>query len=113
MKIGGESMDIEFTMSTKYKIDRVFLDDIEIRPEVLEAAKEMELRLRDHDEDWGKRGWLFVNNDRNYNWFASKILNNIIELSKLIHNDGEETTIIKKAADIQNLAMMIQDNLKR
>lgn len=107
----GCKMEIEFCLNTKYKIDKLFIDDLEIRAPILESAKEMELRLRDHDDQWGEEGWRGLSQEK----LLGLLFVNILELSSMQKDQDQfkSGVFIKKAADIQNLAMMIQDNLKR
>lgn len=90
-----------------------------LRPSVQWFAEQMEEKLRKHDDDYGKDGWLdpycsFMQLKRGFN-------NEIIEfgrsLNQYIFNDSTcaklQEDAIKECADVANFAMMIADKIRR
>lgn len=79
----------------------------QLRPEVLTFAWLMELRLREHDHERGRRGW--TNAWTTEQFLLSKLREEYKELVVAYEGDAPKETVALEAADLGNLAMMIAD----
>lgn len=79
---------------------------MEVRSEVQWFAEEMEKVLKEND--W-KGGW----KDCSISWMIIKLSEEVGELATLFVNNADTTEeVIKEAADVANVAMMIADIAK-
>lgn len=83
--------------------------EIELRPAVLAMAVAMESRLREFDDERGRRGW----HERNPGGDPSEqahvhLPDSIAKLQDALQ-DGYEASIVKRAADVANHAMIAAD----
>jgi hypothetical protein len=83
-----------------------------LRPDVLHFALDMEKKLRKHDNDRGKRGWVNENMDdkETKNYLYDRLNEEMIELRKemflsKLENNRENTA--NESVDVGNFAMMI------
>lgn len=78
------------------------------RPEVLWFATEMEKHLREHDGTKGKQGW----HDMTFLELCDLLGDEREELADVLWH-GTLEDVIREAADVANIAMMIADNSRR
>ncbi len=76
---------------------------IRCRSAVAAFAREMEMKLREHDHH--RTGWTGFSKQ----WLLERLALEMLELSRAICS-GDDAAIRKEAADVGNFAMMIHDN---
>jgi len=80
---------------------------MELRETIEWFAGYMESKLREHDKDKGKHGWVDCANSHLFDLIKTEVL----KLEKALSNmDHCSITVMRSAADLANFAMMIADN---
>ena len=83
---------------------------MEIRPEILQFACNMEEKLREYDSIEGKRGWDNISYHRLLNRLKVKAL----DLEEALNGSGKDFVdlAIKECVDVANFALMIYNKLR-
>lgn len=80
-----------------------------VRPVVRWFAERMELKLREHDEKRGPRGW----KDASLRSLLARTHEELDELrNELIAESSTVTRVVNEAVDVANLAMMVADKAR-